>query len=133
MRILMGIVLSFLIAGCEKNNENGSKDLISKWIETEHYYSIGGPGEWHPTKASDAEIIEFKNDNVFYSSLNKKLNRHQVITSTGRTTPKLKLFEEGKTDTTYWLINEVTQNSLTVGVIGCIEGCGKKFTRVEND
>jgi hypothetical protein len=43
------------------------------------------------------------------------------------------LFEEGKTDTTYWLINEVTQNSLTVGVIGCIEGCGKKFTRVEND
>ena len=61
----MGIVLSFLIAGCEKNNENGSKDLISKWIETEHYYSIGGPGEWHPTKASDAEIIELRMTTFF--------------------------------------------------------------------
>ena len=133
MRILMFIMVSFLIAGCEKNNENGSRNLISKWIETEHYYSIGSPGEWHATEAANAEIIEFKNDNVFYSSINNKRNRHQVVTGGGTTTPKLKLFEEGKTDTTYWLINEVTQNSLTVGVIGCIEGCGKKFTRVETD
>ena len=133
MRILLCMVLSFLIAGCEKNNEKGSRELISKWIETEHYYSIGVPGEWRPTEAADAEIIESKNDNVFYSSINKKLNRHQIITNTGNTTPKLKLFEEGKTDTTYWVINEITQNSLTVGVIGCIEGCGKKFVRVEGN
>ena len=132
MRIFMCMVLSYLIASCEKNNENGSGELISKWIETEHYYSIGGPGEWHPTKVADAEIIEFKNDNVFYSSLNNKLNRHQIHTE-GTAAPRLKLYEEGKMDTIYWFISEITQNSLTVGVSGCIEGCGKKFTRVEGD
>jgi hypothetical protein len=67
------------------------KTLISKWIETEHYYSIGGPGEWHPTKAPDAEIIEFKNDNVFYSSLNNKLNRHQIITRHWKNNSKIEI------------------------------------------
>ena len=132
MRVLVFIVFSFLIAGCEKSGENSSDSLISKWTETDHYYSIGGPIEWHPTEAPNAETIEFKNDNIFYSSLNNKLNRYQIITE-GTTTPKLKLYEEGKTDTTYWFISQVTQNSLTVGISGCIEGCGKKFTRVEGD
>ena len=133
MRVLVFIVLSIFIASCEKGSENSSGGLISKWIETDHYYSIGAPIEWHPTEVSDAEIIEFKNDNIFYSSLNNKSIRYQIITSGGSSTPKLKLYEEGKTDTTYWFINEVTQNSLTVGISGCIEGCGKKFIRIEND
>ena len=89
----MFIALSILIAGCKKQNEKSSKDLISKWIETDHFYSIGGPIEWHHTEAANAEIIEFKNDNIFYSSVYKKLNRHQIITSNGNATPKLKLFE----------------------------------------
>jgi len=126
------MLLSFLLAGCEKSGENSSDSLISKWTETDHYYSIGGPIEWHPTEASNAETIEFKNDNAFYSSLNKKLNRYHIITD-GTTAPKLKLYEHGKTDTTYWFISQVTQNSLTISASGCIEGCGKKFVRVEND
>jgi hypothetical protein len=133
MRVLHFMVVSLLFIGCEKNGENNTGDLTSGWKETDHYYSIGGPVEWHRTESQNAEIIEFRKDSVFYSSVYTKVNRYKIETIAGSSSAKLKLYEEGKTDTTYWFVKEVTQNNLIIGVSGCIEGCGKKFVRVEGN
>ena len=131
MRVLF-IAMFFLLAGCEKNNDN-TGDITSRWKETDHYFSVAGPIEWHRTEPQNAETLEFRKDSAFYSSAHPKLNGYRIEASSGSTSAKLKLFEAGKTDTTYWLITNLTQNSLTVGFFGCVEGCGKKFVRVEGD
>ena len=133
MRVLFFMVVTLLFVGCEKNSENNTGNITSQWKETDHYYSIGGPIEWHPTESQNAEIIEFRKDSVFYSSVYTKINRYKIETIAGSSSAKLKLYEDSGTDTTYWFVNEVTQNNLIIGVSGCIEGCGKKFVRVESD
>ena len=133
MKPLMIFILVFLfITGCSKSNEKETTELPSTWKETDHYYSIGGPVIWKQTEASDAEVIQFKDDRVFYSSQRPELNRYIIEESDAQTsTARLKLYEAGKKDTTYWFLKTVTPNTVEIGFSGCIEGCGKRFVSVD--
>lgn len=133
MRVIFFMVMVLLLVSCQKNQDNNTEDLTSSWKETDHYFSIGGPIQWHPTESQNAETIEFRKDSVFYSSVYTKLNGYRIEPIAGSNSAKLKLFEQGKTDTTLWYISNLSQNSLTIGVSGCIEGCGKKFVRVDGN
>lgn len=128
--IMRLIVLAVIIlAGCSKQKAEKGTLPPSAWKETDHYYSIGGPIIWKETEPTKAEIIQFKPDNVFYSSVHTKLNRYEWETI--NTAYRLKLYEAGKTDTTYWFVNTLTPDTLEIGFSGCIEGCGKRFVLLE--
>jgi hypothetical protein len=132
MRIVFSILfISLALTSCEKEGEKKTGTITSAWKETDHYFSIGGPIVWKITEPSEAETIEFKKDSVFSSSIHTNLNRYIIEPVTSSTAAKLKLYEAGNRDTTYWLINTVTQNTLDIGFSNCIEGCGKRFSRLE--
>ena len=128
----MFLVVLVGLLSCNKDTDHQSEglDLTSAWKETEHYFSIGGPIEWYSTEAKDAELIEFKKDNVFTSSAHTNLNRYKIEPVDGNTSAKLKLYEAGKIDTLTWTIYNITQDSIDVAFSNCIEGCGKRFKRV---
>ena len=130
MKFLFYILVVFLaLIGCAKNEGRPSVELPSVWKETDHYYSIGGPIIWKKAETGKEETIQFKANNEFYSSQQTNLNRY-IMESTGVGEAKLKLYEEGKTDTVRGTIYDVTPNTMKIGFEGCIEGCGKKFTRL---
>lgn len=132
MKTLLIICYVLLFTACSKSDEQKPSVLSSSWKETEEYYSIGGPIIWKQTPAANAEVIEFKENHVFYSSLRPNLNRYDLEEADNATEPaKLKLYEAGKTDTTYWFLKTVTRDGIEIGFSGCIEGCGKRFVRVE--
>jgi hypothetical protein len=123
------LLLLITLIGCAKDETRASIERPTVWKETDHYYSIGGPLIWSKPEAGKEETIQFKTNNEFYSSQQTNLNRYTMET-TGTGNANLKLYEEGKTDTIRWIIYDVTPNTMKIGFEGCIEGCGKKFTRL---
>lgn len=123
---------AFGIVSCSKQEDD--KTTISTWREVSTYFSPGTAELiWHPTAAADAEIIEFKQDNVFYSSAHPQLNRYLFQdASTGSSHNYLKVYRAGSRDTTTWFVKHVSENTLELGYM-CIEGCGKKFERVHEE
>lgn len=130
MKPLFYILLLFVVLiGCVKDESRHTVELPSVWKETDHYYSIGGPIIWKKTETGKEETIQFKANNEFYSSERTNLNRY-IMEPTGVGDAKLKLYEEGKTDTIRGTVYDITPNTMKIGFDGCIEGCGKKFTRL---
>jgi hypothetical protein len=123
------LLLFVALTGCAKDERPTSIEMTSEWKETDHYYSIGGPLIWQKTETGKQEVIRFKENNEFYSSQHATLNRY-IMEPTGVGDANLKLYEEGKTDTVRWIIYDVTPNTMKIGFEGCIEGCGKKLTRL---
>jgi hypothetical protein len=130
-------VISFLIVvctalACNKESQQKEQNITSAWKETDYYYSIGGPIIWKQTGADKAETIRFKEDNIFYSSAHPEWNRYVIEPpqSSGAFS-KLKIYGLGQTDTTFWFIKEVSPEVIEIGFSGCIEGCGKRFSRVD--
>jgi hypothetical protein len=123
------LLLSILFICCAKDEARPSIEMSSAWEETDHYYSIGGPLIWNKTDEDKKEIIQFKSDNEFSSSERTNLNRYNMQPIDAGAA-RLKLYEEGKTDTVHWIIYDVTANTMKIGFEGCIEGCGKKFKRL---
>ena len=123
------LLLLITFIGCAKDEATNSVEVTTEWKETDHYYSIGGPLIWKKTETGKEEIIRFKKNNEFYSSQYTNLNRY-ILEPASVDDAKLKLYEEGKTDTLRWTIYDVTPNAMKIGFGGCIEGCGKKFTRL---
>ena len=130
-RLTIFLLVLLAVIGCNKESEQKEQNITSAWKETDHYYSIGGPVIWKKTNADEAETIRFKKDNVFYSSVHTQLNRYLIEEppSPGSFS-RLKLYSFGRTDTTYWFIKEVTPEVIEIGFRNCIEGCGKRFSRV---
>lgn len=120
-------LVSLVFFACSKREDKIARNLPSVWTETEHYYSIGGPVIVQPTASATAETIQFKEVNIFYSSVNKQFNRYRLDTAGAHN--YIKLYQEGKNDTTTWTIIKLTANELDLG-FNCIEGCGKRFTRL---
>ena len=60
------IFLLLVFTACDKsaNKSSDATALIGKWTYTERYYSIGGPGGWHPVETAN-QVIEFKSDGSF--------------------------------------------------------------------
>jgi hypothetical protein len=123
------LLLLIVLIGCAKDEATNSVEVTSEWKETDHYYSIGGPLIWKKTETGKQEIIRFKKNNEFYSSQYANHNRY-ILEPAGVGDAKLKLYEEGKTDTLRWTVYDVTPNTMKIGFEGCIEGCWKKFTRL---
>ena len=78
---LLGLVLLFFTVACKKSIEPIENSLIGKWTYTEYYYSIGGPGEWHPV--TPKQTIEFKPDGTFIPSESflKDANHFEILDS----------------------------------------------------
>jgi hypothetical protein len=129
MKSLFYILFLLGLFGCAKDEARTSIEMSSLWKETDHYYSIGGPLIWDKTEIGKEETIQFKANNEFYSSQQANLNRY-IMEPAGAGHANLKLYEEGKTDTVRWKIYDITPNTMKIGFEGCIEGCGKKFTRL---
>lgn len=130
--LIAGIL--FLVASCSKEEEEEAaadkKGITTSWKETDYYYSIGGPAIWKPTAAGEEETIRFKNNNVFYSSVHTEWNRYRISEPDSDGIARLKLYTAGNRDTTYWFIKTVTPETIEIGFGGCIEGCGKRFSRI---
>ena len=119
------------LLSCNKEGSEKPLSLASSWKETDYYYSIGGPVQWHKTEFSKEEIIQFKEENVFSSSVYKNLNRYIMEPLAANNSANFKLYEEGKTDTVRLIAYNITPNTMDVGFLGCIEGCGKRFARLK--
>ena len=127
--LLTGLFL--IVLSCNKEQQKKETGITSAWKETDYYYSIGGPAIWKPTEDTTAEIIRFINDGIFYSSEHTLWNRY-IIESPEPTSgiAPLKLYRSGTLDTTTWFLKTVTPETIEIAFGGCIEGCGKRFSRV---
>ena len=119
-------LLLVLFTGCIKDHP---QEVSTVWKETDHFFSTGSTPAWHKTEIGKEEIIQFKTNNEFSSSERANLNRY-LMQSIDASSAKLKIYEQGKTDTIYWTIYNITPNTMEASFEGCIEGCGKRFTRL---
>ena len=126
--IVSMIIVSFW--GCRKSFLPViDRNLIGRWVYVESYYSVGGPGKWHPVLPSNQKI-EFKPNGQFIppQSFLRTMNWYVPIDSvTIKFQPSLGSSENVlmgyKVDT---LNNELFL--YPVNPI-CIEGCNNKFKR----
>lgn len=131
-RLIFFVMVLATVIGCDKEAVQKEQNITSAWKETDYYYSIGGPIIWKKTDADKAETIRFKKDSIFYSSAHPELNRYIIEEpQTTSAFSKLKLYTLGQRDTTHWFLKEVTPEVIEIGFSGCIEGCGKRFSRVD--
>jgi hypothetical protein len=130
---ILFLFLVFSIIGCTKSSYRNSNpidnSLVARWTYVEYYFSIGGPGEWHPVQPANQEI-EFKSDGSFVSteSFLKGVTRYEIIDSV---TIKVKPVSR---PSGYMLmgykINTIDRELYLYPVDPyCIEGCGNKFKR----
>jgi len=101
--------------------------LIGKWKYTEHYMSIGGPGQWYLVQPPN-QTVEFKADGTFQSaaSFSTTFSRYEITDSaTVKFTPAPN--PTGSVVMKYEF-NSVTNTLLLYPVEPmCIEGCAYKF------
>ena len=128
IQILLLPLLLFAIA-CKKSVDPIENSLIGKWTYTEYYYSIGGPGEWHPV-TPPKQTIEFKSDGTFIPSESflKDANHFEILDSV---TVK---FQPASTPSGFILMGytiDTTARELQLWPVNpmCIEGCSNKFKR----
>ena len=127
IQLLLLPLLLFAIA-CKKSVEPIENSLIGKWTYTEYYYSIGGPGEWHPV-TPPKQTIEFKSDGTYIPSESflKDANHFEILDSV---TVK---FQPASTPSGFILmrysIDTGARELLMCPIPLCIEGCSSKFKR----
>jgi hypothetical protein len=128
--LFLSLILLILISGCKKSDLVPiDKNLIGKWTYAEYYYSIAGPGQWHPVEPAN-QTIEFKSGGSFISSESflKTTTKFEMVDSA---TIK---FQPASTSSGYILmgfsINTVRKELYMYPVSPmCIEGCNNKFKR----
>jgi hypothetical protein len=130
----LSILILFLvtIASCTKSADKErslTSGLTGKWEYTETYFSIGGPGTWHPVQPG-GQTIEFKPDGSFISvaSFSGTFRHYEVNDSA---TVK---FTPAPTSSGFVLMGYIidsTEGSLLLYPVNpvCIEGCTDKFRR----
>lgn len=130
---LSAFLLFFVvIASCGKHPNKGKafsqESLVGKWEYTEHYFSIGGPGQWQPVQPK-GQTVDFKSNGAFSStaSFSETFLKYEIIDSTIKFTP-------ASTNTGYVLMRyEINGDDGSLLLIPidpmCIEGCSHKFTR----
>ena len=131
--LIAALLLSACLYSCKKSGkETGGPipaTLTGKWNYAAYYFSIGGPGGWHPANEQD-KWIQFKEDGSFSSNLspfNTAIRYHltdsvhvQFITAVSTDSS---LFYSFSIDTVQGFV------SLSPARPMCIEGCAQKFTR----
>jgi len=131
--LIGALLLSACLYSCKKTGkETGGPipaTLTGKWNYAAYYFSIGGPGGWHPANEQD-KWIQFKEDGSFSSNLspfNTAIRYHltdsvhvQFITAVSTDSS---LFYSFSIDTVQGFV------SLSPARPMCIEGCAQKFTR----
>ena len=127
--LFLSLILLIFIPGCKKSAlEPIENTLIGKWIYTDYYLSIGGPGQWYPV-TPPGQTIEFEPDGRFHSSsFLKDANRFQILDSV---TVK---FQPASTSSGYILMGysvDTAARELLIYPVNpfCIEGCSNKFKR----
>ncbi len=100
-----------------------------KWTYIEYFFSIGGPGQWHPVTPSN-QTIEFKTDGSFIpaGSFLKPATKFEIVDSV---TIK---FQPASTPSGYILMGyliKAAERELYLYPVNpaCIEGCNNKFKR----
>jgi hypothetical protein len=127
--LFLSLILLVFIPGCKKSSlEPIENSLIGKWIYTEYYQSIGGPGQWYPV-TPPGQTVEFKPDGRFLSSsFLKDADHFQILDSV---TVK---FQPASTSSGYILMGysvDTAARELLMYPVNpfCIEGCSNKFKR----
>jgi len=127
--VILFLALTFCAVGCTKSTVGPIADsLIGTWTYVEYFYSVGGPGSWHPAPAN--QKIEFKSDGSFSSTefFLKGVNRYEIVDSV---TIK---FQPVSRPSGYMLMGYKMDSSLGDLYLYpvdpyCIEGCSNKFRR----
>ena len=131
--LIAAMLLSACVYSCTKSGKEPvgtiPATLTGKWNYDAYYYSIGGPGGWHPANEQN-KWIQFNDDGSFSSNLSPfstAIGYHlndsghvQFITAVSSDTS---LFYSFRIDTVQGFV------SLSPARLLCIEGCAQKFTR----
>ena len=117
------------LVSCSKDDPQQPQELTTSWKETDYFSGTSGTPEWHKTEAGKEEVIQFKDNNGFSSSVHINLNKY-TMQAIDASSAQLKLYEEGKTDTLHWTMYNITPNTMDVSFGSCINGCGKRFSRL---
>ena len=121
MRFIL-ILSLILLTGCEKESEPlepvdlSVQTLTGEWQLTRQYVSPGGEATWE--KVKNGPIYKFSADNTFkYSEDHCPSGTYSLNDDT------LKLICADSDDTRSYHISEITEGSLEISFIGCIEAC----------
>ncbi|HEV8284888.1 MAG TPA: hypothetical protein VGQ09_11300 [Chitinophagaceae bacterium] len=127
----LSLIFLVFIFGCKKSDklEPIDNNIIGKWTYVEYFFSIGGPGQWHPVTPAN-QTIEFKPDGSFVS-VNSFLNGATRFEMVDSVTIK---FQPASTPSGFILMGyliKTANRELYLYPISprCIEGCSNKFKR----
>lgn len=135
-KFLLFILHLLVLASCAKQDSNIQHGLIGKWKAVEHFYSIGGPLIYTPENGT--KILQLNADgsvegNYFnvpcasnQNCVTREVYKFSIIDSL-----KIRFYDRTRPDQEDIFVYQIKGNTLTLGYIGCIEGCGTKFTAVE--
>jgi hypothetical protein len=129
--IIPGFFVLAMVMSCNQHHKEStpSNSLFGEWKFTDHYVSIGGPGEWRKTEEKDAFTIRFKEDGRLsysanfpfadsaYDNFSFSGDRITVISPQGRTTE--------------WPVHKLEADLLELSMMNCIEGCAYRLKRVK--
>lgn len=129
-------VLLLTVIACKKDNTKplpaAFSSLEGKWQLHATYASIGGGGtDWKDV--IEQIFVTFKSNGAYNHNLTDTRNRFILISDYMQTGESLlKLYKQGSSDTdTASYFMKLTQDTLILNYIGCIEGCGEKYVRVQ--
>jgi hypothetical protein len=129
MKTLVTILLIAVVSGsaCRKNNRTVTSN---QWRLVEVFYSIGGPGSWHPADPATQVLVIFATDGRFITTKNG------IVDASGSGTYQT-------TDSVRYSIQvanaklgaEIKNSSLYIYPVDplCIEGCNSRYVRVLPD
>lgn len=122
-RILLVALVTVLISCTKQKEESNNTALVGKWLLTENYYSIGGPGTWHPADPTNPIIIRFAADSEFSTTGNffQGFTEYRIIDD--RTIHFLK--PNGEMLQAIYVVTD----KLEISPVNCIEGCTYRFIR----
>jgi hypothetical protein len=134
MKSLYSLLLLSLLISCRKPHIGKYSDddqyLVGKWLYTDQYKSIGGPGEWEPIKPP-GQTIEFKKNGKFEGSETffKEARRYEFVDSAQvKISPVSN--STGYIIMRYTLANNNRELQLhPYKPVICIEGCSSRFSR----
>jgi hypothetical protein len=122
----------FLVTGCTKKQEQSeSVSIVGKWELIETYWSIGGPGNWHPFTSPEPVIIEFTaaenfNYTANFPKADLKLNRYTLSASN-----IVNMSSTNNNNTDRWYIQHIDNDRLDISIYMCFEGCAYRFSRMD--
>jgi hypothetical protein len=125
---ILSVVLIFLFSACDKEEVNlDSSGLPGKWVMSESLMDIGnGQGKWEKTKSN--LVLELKVDGSLAGNAFPDYVRYTVKDSV-----TLVFHKRDQTEQNYRY--EFVNGKLSMspaGPIWCIEGCGTRYTRVND-